>query len=222
MDSKIFLQGFKNKNSSNTSEGLNVSLKGKRKLLSLNDFDENISQFEQYREERNKCNIIRLTCQVNPICSNVLFNRITEVVHSEGSDTVSCVNYGVIEDGLFDNVVFKKTDADFWSGNTMSNYDNRNPYKKVTAINRSDASSNIIHITNSIRDTQLSNNTLNFVYHCGYDFFNNHLIRTNTFKSICKSNESEPTDIFNTIGDLMRNVNGEYVPENIFSNRCWC
>lgn len=216
MDTKIFLQGFKNKNSSNTSEGLNVSLKGKRKLLSLNDFDENISQFDQYREERNKCNIIRLTCQVNPICSNVLFNRITEVVHSEGSDTASCVNYGVIEDGLFDKVVFKKTDKDFWSGNAMSNYDNRNPYKKVTIVNRNGVSNSTIHITNSIRDTQLSNSLLGFVYHCGYDFFNNHLVRTNTFKSICKSKESEPTDIFNTIGDLMRDVNGEYVQENIY------
>ena len=61
MDTKIFLQGFDSKKSSNTSEGLDVQFKGKRKLLPLNDVAEVISQYDQYNEEREKCNIIRLT-----------------------------------------------------------------------------------------------------------------------------------------------------------------
>ena len=95
MDTKIFLQGFDSKVSSNTSEGVNVQFKGRKKLLPLNDVAEVISQYDQYREEREKCNIIRLTCQVNPICSNVLFNKITEIVKHEGYSGVSFINYAV-------------------------------------------------------------------------------------------------------------------------------
>ena len=51
-------------------------------------------QYEQYLEERGKCNKIRLTCQVNPICSNVLYNSVTEIVRNEGSDDVEVLNYG--------------------------------------------------------------------------------------------------------------------------------
>ena len=96
MDTKIFLEGFRSKKSVNTSEGLNVQFKGRRNLLPLNDIGEVISQYDQYVEERDKCNIIRLTCQVNPICSNVLFNKISEIVKNEGSSGVSYINYSVM------------------------------------------------------------------------------------------------------------------------------
>ena len=105
MDTKIFLQGFNSKKSVNTSEGLNVSLKGKRRLLPTNDITEVISQFDQYNEEREACNTIRLTCQVNPICSNVLFNRVSEIVKDEGSEEVSFINYGILQGSTADGYV---------------------------------------------------------------------------------------------------------------------
>ena len=54
MDTKIFLQGFDSKVSSNTSEGLNVQFKGRRKLLPLNDVAEVISQYDQYTRREGK------------------------------------------------------------------------------------------------------------------------------------------------------------------------
>ena len=48
MDSKIFLQSHRSKKSSNTSSGLNIQFKGRRKLLPLNDVVESVSQYEQY------------------------------------------------------------------------------------------------------------------------------------------------------------------------------
>jgi hypothetical protein len=60
------------------------------------------------------------------------------------------------------------------------------------------------------------------VYHCGLDFFNNHLVRSNSFKTVCKINfDGEFSDkangytAFNTIADLMRDINGNCVIERI-------
>ena len=241
MDTRIFLEQHKSKKSSNTSEGLDVELKGRRKLLPTNDFSEVISQYDQYREEREKCNIIRLTCQVNPICSNVLFNHITEIVHDEGSSAVTFLNYGVDPSSgdVFNNVIYKPSgdSIDFWSGNAM-NYQSIDG--EVSGLPAStiiynlsatthypnghlgDNNNQIIHPTNAIRDTQLSKRNIGFVYHCGLDFLNNHLVRSNTFKTICKCPDDIDTNVdsgytaFNTIGDIMRNVSGEKVIEKLY------
>lgn len=194
MDSKIFLQKFNSKRSVNTSEGLNVSLKGKRKLLPTNDLSETISQYDVYTEERNNSNIIRLTCQVNTVCSNVLFNKVTEIVKDEGSSAVSFINYGILSGKssntkIAEDVKYKTKSLDFWKRN---------------------------NIQESIRDTQLTN--YNYIYHCGADIFNNHLVRSNTFKSICSFPTSDINnhEEFNTIRDLMRNSEGEQVYDKIY------
>ena len=236
MDTRIFLEQHKSKKSSNTSEGLDVELKGRRKLLPTNDFSEVISQYDQYREEREKCNIIRLTCQVDPICSNVLFNHITEIVHDEGSSAVTFLNYGVDPSNgeVFENVIYKPKGMDFWSGNTMKyqsvdeDVADRDPKNTIVYdlistsrthyTNGQLNNEGVNHPTNAIRDTQLSKRNIGFVYHCGLDFLNNHLVRSNTFKTICKCPKDDMGEYtaFNTIGDLMRNVSGEKVIEKLY------
>lgn len=202
VDSKVFLQSHISKQSSNTSNGVNVQLKGKRKLLPTTDMSESVSQYEQYLEERGKCNKIRLTCQVNPICSNVLYNSVTEIVRNEGSDDVEVLNYEncTIEEG---NVIGGKNNwsSPSWSGDALTIL-NGNPCR--------------FHPTNAIRDTQLSSPSNGFVYHCGKDIFNNHLIRSNTFKTICKMQKGGNADTFNTIADKMRDVNGNEVVETLY------
>ena len=208
MDTKIFLNKYDSKTASNTSGGLDVELKGRKKLLPLGDIGEVISQYDQYVEEREKCNIIRLTCQINPICSNVLFNRITEIVKDEGSENVAFINYGIGENSLFENVPYKPHTMKFWSGNTM------NYFSTETAVGTLSEDSSLA-CTNSIRDTELSSSDVGFTYHCGFDIFNNHLIRSKTFKTICRylGNDYEA---FNTMFDLMRDVNGNNVVENLY------
>lgn len=204
VDSKVFLQSHISKQSSDTSNGVNVQLKGKRKLLPTTDMSESVSQYEQYLEERGKCNKIRLTCQVNPICSNVLYNSVTEIVRNEGSDDVEVLNYGngTIEEG---NVSGEKTnDSGFWSSSSWEG-------DELTVLN---GNANGSHPTNAIRDTQLSSPSNGFVYHCGKDIFNNHLIRSNTFKTICKIPKTSST--FNTIADKMRDVKGNEVVETLY------
>ena len=191
MDAKIFLQSHLSKKSSNTSNGVNVQIKGRRKLLPTNDVSEIVSQYDQYLLERESCNKIRLTCQVNPICTNVLFNPITEIVRYEGSNNVELLNY------LDENTELKNTDL---------------LYKDTKVLCSSSSSSN--HHTNAIRDTQLSNTKNGFIYHCGLDILNNHLIRSNTFKTICRRDNK--SDVFNTIGDTMRDVSGNQVIETLY------
>lgn len=187
---EVFLRKYDAKESTNTSSGLHVKMTGKRKLLPVNDTSNVLSQNDQYNKERENCSIIRLTCQVNPVCSNVLFNRITEVVKNEGSEGALLVNYGDFKGTV------KGRGGSFWSGNISQRF----------------GTSNSMHLTNSIRDTQLSNSENGYVYHCGLDIFNNHLLRSSTFKTICPGNN---TDYFNTLADSMRDVNGERVKETI-------
>lgn len=243
MDKKIFLEKFGSKQSVNTTEGLNVPLKGNRKLLPTGEYAGVISAYDQYMKERGACNTIRLTCQVNTVCSNVLFNRISEIVRDEGSDNVTFLNYAVLsgtvdtEHEVSENIYYKPTTMDYWSGDSINYVSNivlvsaSSPDMDlseitVDAIMAQDMdmtnTDRYSHPTNAIRDTQLSND--NYVYHCGLDFFNNHLIRSNTFKTICKFNESidgrfdDKTNgytAFNTIADLMRDINGNCVIEKI-------
>lgn len=239
MDKKIFLEEFGSKSSNNTTEGLNVSLKGNRRLLPTGDYSGVISAHDQYVKERNACNTIRLTCQVNTVCSNVLFNKITEVVKNEGSETITFLNYGVLNgevsnDDVSEKIFYKPKNMDFWTGCSMSYATNIVPISTtsidedlseidrkfdITVGDNTDTATTVSksHITNAIRDTQLSND--DFVYHCGVDFFNNHLLRSNTFKTVCKCYQDDSEDIlytaFNTIADFMRDVNGNLVVERI-------
>ena len=192
----VFLESFKSKSSTNTSEGLHVSLAGRKKLLPVNDTSNVLNQNDQYTNEREICSTLRLTCQVNPVCSNVLFNRVTEVVKNEGSDNVFVINYGIGGENELNGVLYKDKTMEFWTGGTMD-------YANGTTTGTT--------VTNAIRDTQLSNSKNNFVYHCGLDFFNNHLLRSETFKCVCKPFSN--TQAFNTIADQMRDVNGNVVRE---------
>ena len=198
MDAKIFLQSHLSKKSSNTSNGVNVQFKGRRKLLPTNDVSEIVSQYDQYLLERESCNKIRLTCQVNPICTNVLFNPITEIVRYEGSNNVELLNY------LDGSTELKNTDLLYKTTNVLC------------SSNLNDNSGSEKHHTNAIRDTQLSNTKNGFIYHCGLDILNNHLIRSNTFKTICRRDKDSDSNVFNTIGDTMRDVSGNQVIETLY------
>ena len=241
MDNKIFLEKVRSKQSANTSSGLNVKLKGNRKLLPLNDVSDVISLMKQYSEEREECNTIRLTCQVNPICSNILFNRVSEIVKYEGSSEVTFLNYGI--SGTTDKynplkdkeqVLYKPETLSFWSGGSMTYQSmdasntagpgarlNNDTYRTGITVDTTVSDGSTPHPTNAIRDTQLSRSDKNgdyFVYHCGLDILNNHLIRSKTFKTICKMPKNFPSDYtaFNTIADLMRDAAGNKVIEKLY------
>lgn len=188
---KILLNKSKSKESTNVENTLHVDFENKSKLLPSSDLLYTLNLGEQYNTERQNCNKIRLTCVINPICSNVLFNNVTEVVMNEGSlSSVKCLNYGNdgnVKSDDFGNVEFKrsKNDVAFWSKDSAKE---------------------------AIRDTQLSNSKNDWDYHCGLNIFNNHLLRSNTFKTVCRlKDETQKDDSFNTIDDFMRTLEGEQI-----------
>lgn len=83
---KILLNKKQSKSSRNVKNSLLLHFKSSRKLLPSEPIKELVDEYEEYLTEREPCTKVRLTCSVNAVCSNVLFNNLTEAVIDEGSD----------------------------------------------------------------------------------------------------------------------------------------
>lgn len=73
----------------------------------------------------------------------------------------------------------------------------------------------------AIRDTEYSSPDVGkYVYHCGLDIFNNHMLRSNGFLHVNPYNrdsEDVSTPVYNTVADYRRNANGDILQENVNS-----
>lgn len=76
-----------------------------------------------------------------------------------------------------------------------------------TTINGKETVNNV----DMIRNTEYSNGEKPFVYHCGYDIFNNHILRNQTFKLVNPLADNSDKNNYNTIRDYMRRSNGEKI-----------
>lgn len=186
MERKIFLQKNRSKSSVNSTNFVGEDLERKEKVLQGSNIISDFSVFEQYNIERDNCNRFRMIFVVNPICSNVLHNNRTEIIKDEGSDKpiVLTDTYSLSRERFLDGENFIQN---------SSNIDRRQ----------------------AIRDTEYSH-PLNggFVYHCGTDIFNNHMLRNNGFVHVNKMNGtsvSESEEVYNTISDYLRDGEGNII-----------
>ena len=190
---KILLDKNRSTLSNNLEQTLHVDLETTEKLLPNESLVDNFSLFEQYNRERDECSNYRVILNVNPVCSNVLFNIKSEIVINEGTDSCVCTNFG--EDGSC-GYVMKDTYA-------------------VNAINSLSA----ITTDDAIRNTEYSHkDNGKFVYHCGVDIFNNHMLRKKIFMHINKPdyNDKEAQEkllVYNTLKDYLRDANGHVIKE---------
>ena len=185
MEPKIFLERNRSEFSNDVENAINVALSTKTRLLPNDNVSDNLSLFEQYNKERDDCNKFRLILSVNPICSNVLFNAKTEIVINEGSS--ACTS---LYDGDFS---LKKSEYAPNACNTKES----------------------IKYLDAIRNTEYSHkDNGSFVYHCGIDIFNNHMLRKKEFVHINKmknETEKECGDVYNTMMDYCRDGRGDFV-----------
>lgn len=186
---KIFLKQNASKRSSKVDNFMNVELSTNSRLLPVNEVADTINAQEEYTREKDNSNKYRLIFTINPICTNVLFNAYSEIVYHEGGE--DCVV--VTENGVEGEI----------SGITgLSKYKNstrQNLNKKIC-----------------IQDTAYSDESIGpFVYHCGMDIFNNHLLRKKEFVVVNKIKEGATEANFNTLSDYLRDFNGENVKEKI-------
>lgn len=160
----ILLNSSINKKSINENASLNIAFSGNKKLLPEDAIDGTIDAYDVYLNEREKSNRFRLIFNINPFCSNVLFNPFTEIIKNEGSNEPIWLNMYDTERGkTIDGTIGKR------SGFKWTEYD-------------------------AIRDTQLSNEKCGFEYHCGIDIFNNHILRSKSIKTVnYDSNNSNRT-----------------------------
>lgn len=188
---KIFLEENRSVLSNNVENNLNIEFDTKNRLLPDESLVDNFSLYEQYVKERDECCDYRIILNINPLCSNVLFNTITEITIKEGSDYCKCLNF-------INNGVDKLTYAEN-AVNTTS------PIKCYNAIQNTEYS----HKENG-----------NFSYHCGLDIFNNHMLRKKNFIHINKINTGKTENliscgVYNTIKDYLRDNEGDIVKESL-------
>lgn len=187
-----------NRSLDNAEKSLHVDLSAKSRLLPYSSAADMLGLNDLYIQERDACENYRMIFTVNPVCTNILFNAVTEPVYKEGSySAVTLVETKLTRDTDTFKDIFQDGETGI-SGETMNR------------------SGNTVDQIFAVRDTEISHSRIgNFKYHCGYDFFNNHLLRTNEFEHAMLEGDgvSIPFNVsgFNTIFDYAIDFSGNTV-----------
>lgn len=93
-------------------------------------------------------------------------------------------------------------------------------FKDITGDAGKSINSSRLDLLQAIRDTEythpdLFEDNIPYVYHCGFDIFNNHMLRGNDFVYVNKLPINKKNDTFNTIKDFVRNSEGDNVSEDV-------
>lgn len=92
MDKTKILDNRRKSLSSVSVDGsIGVELTHSARPLPVTDLRATLDQYQVFMNERNACRKYRLILTINPFCSNVLFNTLTEIVKNEGDDRMEFV-----------------------------------------------------------------------------------------------------------------------------------
>ena len=186
-------------NSIDRENFLDVELKNTSKIMHFTDIKETVDKFEQFKKERSNCDRYRVILTINPFCTNVLFNTVTEVVYAEGSENCDAI----IESCGFNDDQSPK------ASKTDNIYGISNPNHKQMVMNTEYSRPGSAVDSSDINGRVIKGEY--YEYHPGYDIFNNHILRNNSFKIVNQMKNDDEKNFFNTIGDLMRYPNGDDV-----------
>lgn len=183
---KILLNSSKSKTSVNKDVLLSIDISSDEKKLPSEGITANIDQYKQYIKEKDKSNKYRFVFTINPVCTNVLYNHITEITQEIGN-----------------NVYFYGSA----SAKTISCQNNKYVRYKYGDITLTGVTRETL-----IRDTGFSHKDCgNFIYNCGVDIFNNHHFRHDGFVIVNQKKSNTKCENFNTISDLLREYDGSVV-----------
>lgn len=194
----MLLDGVKSNTSIDQPKYINVNLTGNQKAFKKAKIDETMDLYALYKKEKNSCTRYRMLFVINPVCTNVLFNRKTEVVSYEGSDScITLSDYATLNEIVDGDLAEKEKE--------LVEHIKRG---KNTQYSK-DAN---LKLFEAIRDTEFSNEYLgNLTYHCGADMCNNHIMRAKEFvfsNYVTKKSNEVSSRNFNTIEDVVRTENG--------------
>ena len=80
METRILLNSVRQEGLSNEEQSLNLNLEQKSSSFPGTNLSKTINLFDEYVEERNACDKFRLSFNLKPYMTNVLYNMFTEVV----------------------------------------------------------------------------------------------------------------------------------------------
>ena len=190
----IRLKSTDSVNSVNRTSFVDVELQHHTKVFPFPSISDEIDQRKVFEEERGRSTSYRLIVTLRPYCTNVLFNAVSEIVQNEGTGKSGSLN-------IANSVGMTPR---------IEGYTIQGKYTDVTN-------------TDMVRNTEYSNGEDAFSYHCGYDIFNNHILRNVSFKLVNPladdksyrfqntSDRSSVRDGFNTIRDIMRYSDGSEI-----------
>lgn len=182
---KIRLSQTDSINSINKDNITQIELSATKKDMPFLNIVGEVDSYQVFENERNNCTNYRLIITINPYCTNVLFNTLTEIIKNEGSPDVSVIR---------DNNNIEDKDGNVSGVISITNvYGEKNPTR-----------------SHMIMNTEYSRNNIGYTYLPGYDIFNNHIMRNKTFKIVnkYKDENDETRRIFNTIKDYLRSMDG--------------
>lgn len=169
-------------NSVNKENFLDVQLTSTSKKLHFNDIKATIDQYEQFNKERSESTKYRMILTINPYCSNVLFNPLTETctLGKDGKIVRYFNNSENSQNGGIDGVTTPKRVQ------MVCNTE----YSKETPDSSSDKN-------------------YGYTYMPGYDIFDNHILRNKKFKVVEPTRNDKA--VFNTLADYYRSPDMKHV-----------
>ena len=94
MEEKILLNKYRYADSEEKNMSSRINLSNDIKSLREDDYSERVNEYDLYLDEREACNTIRLTAQINLVATNHLFNFVTEITKNEDDNmNRECLNF---------------------------------------------------------------------------------------------------------------------------------
>ena len=181
---EILLNKNKGKLSVNVSNAIPVEISRDSSMFHNDIWNDTIDTLEVYNNEKDASNKHRFIVTVYPICTNILFNRLTEIVYKEGSD--ECMVLGDVA-----NNRIPKSDAV-----STSNLD------RLQAIRNTEYSNDIFNLTYHCGGDIFNNHLLR----------SKETVSVQKRKAVSKCDfGGEKKDAFNTIGDYCRDNDGNLI-----------
>ena len=199
---KSLLHKKTGKLSTNKDGYTSVTLSNQMKKIGSYTEEHLVDLYQVYLDEKDASDKYRLIFTINPVCSNVLFNAITEVVYDEGSDHCFCLGNEPYTIGL-----------DQWP-----NIISQEPLTRVQAIRDTEYSNENIMGVKYLPGIDIFNNHI-----IRQDGFTSVMKRTDERQCLktgmtytiseqrVLTPKDEIEDVFNTIRDYQRTMRGKKV-----------
>ena len=204
---KILLNKSTSKVSVNNTNGIPIELNRDTSLFHNEITSDTIDTMQVYNNDKDKSNKHRFIFTINPICTNAIFNKLTEIIHKEGSS---------------ETYVLSDDDKSFTLEGTVSN----SVVTRMQAIRNTEYSNSEYNMTYHCGADIFNNHLLraknNVSVQKRKTYFTIEGDKNEELNNAChkyeiydkENNFIGEKDGFNTIGDISRTFDGDCILSN--------